>query len=188
MSVIYKSAIEKKAKKKLPTRVSLVKSFAMIFQKEISQRMDEIVFIHQNTPIGSELASELKIFVNEALKCIHKVLSLKNGITTDCKSHIDELQRSLMKFKSSTQYLTSNNFTSGEDGANPWAILIDDCQHFINQFWMTCDLIWASKKPPFRPTDRELKYEFLKTVAHYDETGHNKKFPPYFWILKHLKM
>jgi hypothetical protein len=187
MSGIYTSGVKKEKQEKLPSRVSLVKFFALKFRKEISQRMDEFESINQDSPIGSELASELKVFVFEALNCINKVLCLKNGISTDCKNHIDKLQRSLIKFKSVTQKLTNGTFAIDEDDANPWAILTRDCQHFINQFWMTCDLYWASKELPFRPTDRELKFKFLKTVIHYSETVNPKRFPPYLWILKELK-
>ena len=187
MSGIYTSGVIKEKQEKLPSRVYLVKFFALKFRKEISQRMDEFESINQDSPIGSELISELKVFVTQALNCIDKVLSLKNGISTDCKNHIDQLQRSLMKFKSITQKLTNGTFAIYEDDANPWAILTSDCQHFINQFWMTCDLYWASKELPFRPTDRELKFKFLKTVIHYSETVSPKRFPPYLWILKELK-
>jgi hypothetical protein len=187
MSGIYTSGVKKEKQEQLPSRVSLVKFFALKFRKEISQRMDEFESINQDSPIGSELASELKVFVTEVLNCINKVLSLKSGISTDCKNHIDKLQLSLIKFKSVTQKLTGGTFAIYKDDTNPWAILTSDCQHFINQFWMTCDLYWASKELPFRPTDRELKFNFLKAVIHYSETVNPKRFPPYLWILKELK-
>jgi len=187
MSGIYTSGVKKEKQEKLPSRVWLVKFFALKFRKEISQRMDEFESINQDSPIGSELASELKVFVTEALSCINIVLSLKNGISTDCKNHIDKLLRSLIKFKSVTQKLTNGTFAIYEDGTNPWAILASDCQHFINQLWMTCDLYWASKELPFRPTDMDLKFNFLKAVIHYSETVNPKRFPPYLWILKELK-
>ena len=187
MSGIYKSGVKKEKQEEFPSRVSLVIFFALKFRKEISQRMDEFESINQDSPIGSELASELKIFVTEALNCINKVLSLKNGLSKECRSQIDQLQRSLMKFKSSTQNLTNSTFTSSENDMNPWVILVHDCQHFINQFWMTYDLFWATKKLPFRPTDRDVKFKFLKAVIHYSETVNPKRFPPYLWILKELK-
>jgi hypothetical protein len=187
MSGIYKSGVKKKDREILPTKVSLVKVFGKIFHKEISQRVDEISSIHRINNIDSELAFELKVLVNESYKCINKVMSLKNGISRECKGQIDQLQNSLMKFKFFTQNLTSSTFTINEDDLNPWEILAHDCQHFINQFWMTCDLYWASKRLPFRPTERELKLEFLKAVIHYSETVNSKRFPPYLWILKELK-
>ena len=162
----------------MPSRVSLVKFFALQFRKGISRRMDKFESINQVNPIGSELASELKVFVTEALNCISKVLNLKHGISIDCKSHIDQLQCSLIKFKSLTHNLTSGTFAICEDDANPWSILTNDCQHFINQFWMTCDFYWASKGLPFRPTDRKLKFQFLKAVIHYSESVNTKRFTP----------
>ena len=188
MSGIYKSAKVKDVPRKLPTRVSLVKIFAFIFQKELSQRMDEIESIHKSIPIGSEIAFELQVFVHDALNCINKILNLKNGITVECKAHVEQLNNSLVKFKSATQHLTKANIRIDANGTNPLVILTDDCQHFINQFWITCDLYWASKKLPFRPTDRLLKLEFLTAVIYYSESVNTEKFPPYLWILKQLKV
>ena len=76
MSGVYKSGVKKEKKEELPSRVSLVKFFALQFRKGISRRMDKFESINQVNPIGSELASELKVFVTEALNCISKVLNL----------------------------------------------------------------------------------------------------------------
>jgi hypothetical protein len=134
------------------------------------------------------MAFELQVFIYDALNCINKILNLKNGITVECKAHVEQLKSSLAKFKSVTQNLTKTNITRDENSMNPLVILTDDCQHFINQFWMTCDLYWASKNLPFRPTDRLLKLDFLKAVIHYSASVNAEKFPPYFWILKQLKI
>jgi hypothetical protein len=187
MNGIYKSGVKVEPKENLPSKVTLVKIFASEFKKEISQRIDEIQSIHQSIPLDSEMAFELKVFVNDSFKCINKVLSLKSGISTQCKSHIDELQRSLTNFKSSPRYAINANFKREEGEESPWVILTNDCQHFIHQFWMTCDMFWASKKLPFRPTDRAIKHEFLKAVIQYSAEFKTEKFPPYFWILKYLK-
>ena len=175
--------ISGKAKRpKKPTRVLLAKGLAFHFQKSIRSRLDALDCIKDHELKAIELSIQLDSFINESYDCINTIFELKNGITKRSKDRVAQLRISHDQFKGFICSMQPEINHINSDYFNNYELLLEDCLHFINQFRMTCDLVWDLTSVPNRPADRALKEKFLYAVIEFQEKNRTHEFPTRMYI------
>jgi hypothetical protein len=104
------------------------------------------------------------------------------------RAEVTILRKTLASFSESLKINLIRQSMLGEKVAPFIEKSVQSIDGFVVHFDTICDLVWAGKKLPFRPTDRVLKKKFLDAVIRYSDLHKTEKFAPYFWILKNLNI
>lgn len=160
-----------------PSKVSLVKAFALLFQNSISTRLDALLAFDSEVLKDHGIPDKVAVFVINAQGCIEMIFNIKNGITRSCKERVVELkgahdQLSDFVLSHQTQIAHSDSRVLGELN-----LLLKSCMLFIHQFEQTCTLVWDLASMPNRPVDRELKGKFLRAIIEYQKKNDTDRFP-----------
>jgi hypothetical protein len=173
-----------------PSRLKIIKIFTSVFDLKLSLLVHEIYTSHANEVQNPELKDHLERLIDDIFCTVGEIYETKIRVAkktrvqiTEIKKSVDQLCRILDRCVQAERQLNQSKYFSS--AIKSLALLVDD---FVFQFDATCDLIWASKDLPFRPTNRDLKKRVLDAVIHYCDENKKEKYPPYFWLLKHLKL
>jgi hypothetical protein len=173
-----------------PPRLKIIKTFTGIFDLQFSLIVHEIYTSHANELRGSELQNYLERLIDELFFAVDEIYESKVRVAQKTRLKIAEIRQSVDQFRSELEWCEQAKHHSDQSKSflssiKELARLADD---FVSQFDATCDLIWASKDLPYRPTNRDLKKQVLDAVIHYCDEHKKEKYPPYFWILKYLEL
>lgn len=189
MGDIYRAGIKQSTKPpEPPTRLAIIKTFAGIADLRLSLLVHYIYSNYSDDLDQLSCQEEFEKLIDDFFQLANVIYESRIKVTKKTRSDVTELKQAIDQFR-----LKLESF--GKDGCltnRNFFIILDELANeldtFVFQFDATCDLLWASKALPFRPTDRDLKKRFLDAVIYYCDERKTEKFPPYFWVLKHLKL
>jgi len=189
MNTIYKTGKATSSKHDAPpSRLAMIKKQADILEFKLSAVLTEIDLYQLNSVGLEDFQSQFNELIAKTYKVISHVNSSRHKVKSALRSEVTILRKTLTSFSESLKINLTTRSLLGAKVAPLIEKSVQSIDGFIVHFDTICDLVWAGKKLPFRPTDRELKKKFLDAVIRYSDLHKTEKFAPYFWILKHLNM
>ena len=189
MGDIYKDGKKQSTKPpEPPTRLAIINTFAGIADLRLSLLVH---YIYSNYTVDLErlpCLDELEKLIDDFFQLAQVIYESKFKVTPKTRSDVAAMKKAIDEFRSLIESFYGYEPQTNKAFVSDLDELAGQLHTFVFQFDATCDLLWASKALPFRPTDRDLKKRFLDAVIYYCDERKTEKFPPYFWVLKHLKL
>jgi len=175
---------ERKAIEPPPAKGTLAKYFGSQLFNNSKEIFNRIVDLWDPKFDQENLLAQLRSYTNQLLEIYLATQKCPLKIPRSLVERVDYFEILNQQFLSYIASVSKDLPSDSKALIDQINALINESNFFILQFNATVDLIWPSRRFPFKPTDRLRKHAFLKALIAWGQNRKDDAYPSYKVLIK----